>query len=152
MFDNSSCKKSIQYCGRCHKNRLSATQERPRTTTPAVLGNSFSLTIWKVGSSEGKASFLLLYFFSHRLYLFCGFMSGFHFCLVQFLFFRNDSQSRASLFNVFVLCFFFSGQLLRSTSWKSPDWYPEINMRGRRNAKKRSLKHYFITVSECCAH
>lgn len=53
----SDCEKYIWYIVvTVWTNRPLATQERQRITTPAALGNSFSSTIWRVVSSEGRTS------------------------------------------------------------------------------------------------
>lgn len=48
-------------------NRPLATRGLQRITTPVALGNSFSLTIWRAASSEGKAPCFVFLTMNHVL-------------------------------------------------------------------------------------
>lgn len=103
----SDCEKYIWYIVvTVWTNRPLATQERQRITTPAALGNSFSSTIWRVVSSEGRASFVLWVFLLSICTCFVHLWVALYLSSVcASLLLRIDRHSQTS-FEIFFLCFF----------------------------------------------
>lgn len=107
----------------CVLNRLLAMRGLQRITTPVVLGNSFSSTIWRAVSSEGRVSCFYLYL----LYSFSWFsrrvphnpqfiLVSVFYITVHFSPFSEGSHIKeAQVLLTFLTCVFLAGQLLRST-------------------------------------